>query len=283
MLRREQWHRLAPGIYSPPGAPPTPTLRMTAVQQLVPEAVASHRSAAGLHGLAVLRHRLEITVPVRRRPSVPGLTVHRATLPATDVVRPLGHHATSLHATSLPRTLVDLLRSAEVDEAVASPDSALHQRLITLSGLRSALDTRLTGRPRTRALGVLARTDPAAESPAESVARVRMQEAGLRPESQVRLTCAGGRRIRADFGFRAEGLLIEIEGYAWHGTRADHERDVRRYKTSSTAPASAASSAGTRPPGPHLTAESGAIPRENPPVSRGNAPSPQGSRPCPGG
>jgi very-short-patch-repair endonuclease len=36
-------------------------------------------------------------------------------------------------------------------------------------------------------------------------------------------------RSAPDFFFRHEGLVVEIEGYAFHGTRAAHERDVLRF------------------------------------------------------
>ncbi|MEU9704643.1 hypothetical protein [Streptomyces sp. NPDC047981] len=71
--------------------------------------------------------------------------------------------------------------------------------------------------------------DPACGSPAETVARLHMRDAGLRPESQPLLGSRSGRRLRPDFLFRRAGLAVEIEGYAYHGTRQAHDRDVRRY------------------------------------------------------
>jgi very-short-patch-repair endonuclease len=56
-----------------------------------------------------------------------------------------------------------------------------------------------------------------------------MYDAGLRPESQVELHTPYGRRVVLDFLFRDEGLAVEIEGYAYHGTRDAHRRDVARY------------------------------------------------------
>ncbi|MFD5738174.1 hypothetical protein ACFXJM_09235 [Streptomyces massasporeus] len=46
-----------------------------------------------------------------------------------------------------------------------------------------------------------------------------MTDAALRPESQVELFTPAGRRVVLDFLFRREGLAVEIEGYAYHGTR----------------------------------------------------------------
>ncbi|MEU1375246.1 hypothetical protein ABZ442_16490 [Streptomyces triculaminicus] len=76
----------------------------------------------------------------------------------------------------------------------------------------------------------LALADPRAGSPAETLARLRMHDAGLHPETQaVPVVPATGRRIYPDFLFRRQGLVVETEGYAWHGSRAQHQRDVIRF------------------------------------------------------
>jgi very-short-patch-repair endonuclease len=71
--------------------------------------------------------------------------------------------------------------------------------------------------------------DPNSGSPAETVARLRLHDAGLRPESQAELRTPDGRRSYLDFLFRAEGLAVEIEGYTYHGTRESHRQDVARF------------------------------------------------------
>ncbi|MEV4440931.1 hypothetical protein AB0K09_18315, partial [Streptomyces sp. NPDC049577] len=82
----------------------------------------------------------------------------------------------------------------------------------------------------------LALADPRAGSPAETVARLRMHDAGLYPETQVLLVAPSGRRAYPDFFFRAQGLVVEIEGYAWHGSRAQHQRDTARFNDLSACP-----------------------------------------------
>ncbi|MFE2985468.1 hypothetical protein [Streptomyces sp. NPDC059262] len=71
--------------------------------------------------------------------------------------------------------------------------------------------------------------DPGAGSPAETVARLRLHDAGLRPESQVELRTPDGRRRFLDFLFRTEALAVEIDGYADHGSREAHRRDIDRF------------------------------------------------------
>ncbi|WP_229863962.1 hypothetical protein [Streptomyces djakartensis] len=171
-----------------------------------------------------------------------GLRVHRGVLGAGEVVEMRGHGG--LRATTVDRTLADLLVSGPRDEALVAVESALTYRTVTVGGggggrrvrrapltrvgaLASALDGRPHGGVRGRAWLTLA--DPASGSPAETVARLRMYDAGLRPETQAELVGAGGRGLRCDFLFRAEGVAVEIEGYAYHGRREDHRRDVGRF------------------------------------------------------
>ncbi|MFF0437665.1 endonuclease domain-containing protein [Streptomyces sp. NPDC004327] len=138
--------------------------------------------------------------------------------------------------TTPARTVGDLMRRGTREEAVVTADSALAHR--TVRGVRRAplvhgdqlaaeLAPRRPGAARARAWLSLA--DPAAGSPAETIARLRMHDADLHPESQPLLRSRAGRALRPDFLFRGAGLAVEIEGYAFHGTRRAHERDVDRY------------------------------------------------------
>ncbi|WP_244318331.1 endonuclease domain-containing protein [Streptomyces brevispora] len=80
-----------------------------------------------------------------------------------------------------------------------------------------------------RARSLLPLLDPLAGSPAETVARLLLHDSGLHPETQAELRTPNGRNLRPDFFFRAEGLVVEIEGYAFHGTREAHAEDLRRF------------------------------------------------------
>ncbi|MER8044838.1 hypothetical protein [Streptomyces sp. NPDC094032] len=143
-----------------------------------------------------------------------------------------------LRVTRPARTVADLIRAAATREAaVVVADSALSRRFV--AGLRrepvvgreelaEALAVpRRPGGPRAR--GWLPLAEPGSGSPAETVARLRMRDAGLFPETQPALRTAAGRPLHPDFYFRAAGLAVEIEGFAFHGTRQAHERDVQRF------------------------------------------------------
>ncbi|GAA2764756.1 hypothetical protein GCM10010103_37970 [Streptomyces paradoxus] len=194
----------------------------------------SHRSAAALW-------RIETLTPVAEAPlefldpdlsfrgKAKGVHVRRMFLAPEDVALRQG-----LRVTSPVRTLVDLLRSLPRDDAFVALESAVtHRRagsarrapLAGLDAVAAAHPSR--GSAKTRRW--LDLCDPRAGSPAETVARLRMADTGLRPETQVELFTPLGRRVVLDFLFRREGLAVEIEGYAYHGTREAHRRDVSRF------------------------------------------------------
>ncbi|WP_326797630.1 endonuclease domain-containing protein [Streptomyces sp. NBC_01808] len=149
-----------------------------------------------------------------------------------------------LRVTDAARTLVDLLRTAERDAALVAVESALTRRplgpgggwprrwreqVTDLHAVSEALAGIGQRRGVVQARQRLALVDPRSGSPAETVARLRMYDAGLRPLSQMPFTAPNGRRIRVDFFFPAAGLVVEIEGYGFHGSRAAHLADVERF------------------------------------------------------
>ncbi|MGK5731780.1 hypothetical protein [Streptomyces sp. URMC 124] len=223
-LRRAGWSRLHAGAWAEPGREADLRLRLRALQVHHPELVASHSSAAAAHGIVLMRPcRPELTsLEGRRRRS--GIVFHRAPLAESEVTV-----VADVRVTTAVRTLSDLLRALPPDEAVIAADSALAHGLARREDVALALEE-ASRRPGIKsARRALALTDPASGSPAETKARLEMGRAGLHPESQAEVTTARGRTVRLDFLFRAEGLGIEIEGFAWHGTRAAHQNDTMRF------------------------------------------------------
>jgi very-short-patch-repair endonuclease len=196
----------------------------------------SHQSAAALWRIETLASgadaRLEFIDPVRSaRPEGKGVHAHRIALATDDVVDVQG-----LRVTGPVRTVADLLRAGPRDNALVALESALSYRrvgqvrrapLTRLDAITAALDPSLRGSAGAHRL--LQLCDPQAGSPAETIARLRMHDAGLRPESQIELITPAGRQLFLDFLFRREGLGVEIEGYAYHGTREAHRRDIARF------------------------------------------------------
>ncbi|MCX5410420.1 hypothetical protein [Streptomyces sp. NBC_00059] len=240
-LNAQGWQRVVPGSWASPGMELTPQLKARAVQILHPRLTFSHRAAASIHLIELLREAVEFTDPDSPTGRRHGFPVHRASLPRGEICTRDG-----LRATTPLRTLRDLLLSGPRDEALVAVDSALgvrtvrgtrRSRLTTLPLLAAACATHPTrrhGAPRAQGWPALA--DPLSGSPAETVARLRMHDAGLHPVSQAELVTPNGRRLRADFLFVREGVVVEIEGYAYHGSRGAHRRDLDRFNALSSCP-----------------------------------------------
>ncbi|WP_447039116.1 hypothetical protein [Streptomyces sp. DSM 118878] len=238
-LAAEGWTRIPGGGWAEPGRAVDWRLRLWAGQLSIPGLVASHRSAARLWGIEVLTEALEFTDPSRCRRKA-SARVHWLPLAPADTALRDG-----LRVTTVSRTLADLLRGGPREEAVVAVDSALSRR--AYGGLRrgplipgrEALTEALSPPSlpgESRARRWLALADPASGSPAETVARLRMHDAGLHPSSQAELLTPAGRRLRPDFLFREEGVAVEVEGYAYHGTREAHRRDLHRFNDLGSCP-----------------------------------------------
>ncbi|MFF0556933.1 hypothetical protein [Streptomyces sp. NPDC004266] len=245
-LRRDGWQRICRGAWAAPGREVDWRLRATALQLLRPELVCSHGTAARLHRIEVLGgesppRRLDFTAPPPARPARGDLIRIHTTAFLTDGDRSVRR---GLRTTTPARTVGDLIRAAATrEEAVVVADSALARRavegvrreaLVRHEDLAAELAAPRRGAARARAW--LRLTEPASGSPAETVARLRIRDAALTPESQPTLLTAAGKPLRPDFLFRAEGLAVEIEGHAFHGTRRAHERDVARFNALQSCP-----------------------------------------------
>ncbi len=196
-------------------------LLRAALAELAVGAVASHVSAAVVHGLptwGLALDRAHVTFARRtggRRDS--RLHVHTAPLHPDDVVVVDG-----LAATSPARTVVDVARCARFEPAVAVVDAALRiepgsSPLVTRAELDAAL-RRAKGWPGVPAARrVVAFADGRAESVGESRSRVAIALAGLPPpELQWPVRLAAG-TAWTDFAWPDRRTVGEFDGKVKYG------------------------------------------------------------------
>lgn len=187
--------------------------------------VASHEDAARLWGIDLVqpsRVRHVTVARCRSRARYPATKVHRADL--ADVAEVAG-----IPVTTAVRTVLDLCRTLPQAHAVAAADAALRKRLLTLPELLEAAAALAPacGRPQVRE--VVTRLDALSGSVLESLCRLCLEDAGLRPfETQYLVAAAGGTIGRVDFAWPEQRLVVEVDGYAFHADRSTYRNDRRR-------------------------------------------------------
>ena len=206
-------------------------LLRAALAELAPGSVASHVSAAVVHGLptwGLSLERAQVTVDRRSGGRVdPRVHVYTAPLHPDDVVTVDG-----LVVTSLARTVVDIARLMDLESAVVVADAVLRACRSTQAeetSLRSALVDALRrakgwpGVPAARRSVAFA--DGRAESVGESRSRVALARAGVpTPVLQMPVRHAGGTAY-VDFGWPEQRTIGEFDG------KAKYERLLRPGQT----------------------------------------------------
>jgi very-short-patch-repair endonuclease len=212
------------GVYLVSHPVPPPLAReLAAVLACAPGSLMSHRSAAQLWAMVpIVSGPVDVTVVGREPNRPPGLRVHGARdLSAADVRT---HHGIALTAPA--RTLLDLA-------AVASPrdlERALAEAQVRHLVDREELLALLRRAPRRRgSVALRALLDREAEpaltrSEAEERVLALVRAADLPPpEVNARVG-----RHEVDLLWRAQRLVVEVDGYAFHAGRAAFERDRLR-------------------------------------------------------
>lgn len=199
---------------------------MAAVLAAGPGSVVSHRSAAALWGLRpTAQPRLDVTAP-RKLQSRAGLRLHHAVLPADETTV---HHG--IPVTTAARTLLDLAAVVEPHALERALERAQALRLADSVALPDLL-ARYPGRRGTVAVRAIldqGRLGTAVtRSELEDAFLAFLDRFGLpRPAVNVVLQLRGG-SVEADCVWREQGVVVELDGYATHGTRSAFERDRAR-------------------------------------------------------
>jgi predicted transcriptional regulator of viral defense system len=180
-----------------------------------PGSVASHQSAAIIHGLSVLTPAEAGLVTLTRSPSDGKSRSARARARVHIADLPPGH-VTSCHGapvTTVARTVIDLARSLPFADGVVAADSALRAGQTSHAELAatSAACARWPGVR--RAERVSAFSDPRSESVLESIARVAFAEHELPPpDLQAWVGDEEGVIGRADFLWPQHRTIGEADG-----------------------------------------------------------------------
>jgi hypothetical protein len=168
---------------------------------------------------------IDVTVPIWRR-SRGTLRFHQARIPNDERTIHEG-----IPITTVPRTLLDLSAVLDPHGLERAINQAEVLRLTDPLTLADLVD-RYPGRRGLATLRlVLAEASfggNATRSELEDRFLAFLADHGLpRPEVNARLN-TGGRTYEVDCLWRSAGLVVELDGYAAHGTRAAFERDRAR-------------------------------------------------------
>jgi hypothetical protein len=217
--------RLAPGAYADTSGLPVEAvhvLRLAAQLDRTDGLVASHASAAVLWQLPVRNQDLTTVhlSPVsdrRGKPKAgPGYHVHTLAVGPTDmgIVR-------GLPTTDPLRTVLDCARLMDADWGVAIADASLHRGLVGTEDLVAAAKGARRTHGSARARSLPSHCSAAAESPGESLLRLRLLRMGLTPREQVSMPWVEG-SPRVDF--LVGSLVIEFDGRAKYEIEGDAAR-----------------------------------------------------------
>ena len=185
-------------------------------------ALLSHRSAAAhLELLPSARSTVEVTtIRGRTRSGRPGIVVHqvRHLHPADRFLRD------GIPVTSVARTLLDLAEVVPLRQLERAFEEAERLRVLDLGALEQ-LCARSRGRRGLRPLGSLL----SVAQPSVSATRSELERRFLRlcreadlPTPSVNALVAG---LEVDAVWWNQRLVVELDGHAFHGTRAAFERD----------------------------------------------------------
>lgn len=219
----DRLHRIHRGVYLVGHQVPPPYAReLAAALACGPGALVSHRSAAALWSLPTSdQQEVDVTASRGRTPR-PGIRLHRVLdlAPRHRTVR-LG-----VPVTTPIRTLFDLAQIVEARELERAYEEAWVKRLVNARRLAVELE-RSPGRRGAAALRKLLERE-AEPTLTRREAEIRLRELVRSAELPVPETNVRVGRYEVDVLWRAERLVVEVDSWRWHSSRAAFERDRRR-------------------------------------------------------
>jgi hypothetical protein len=218
-VRTRRLHRLHRGVYAVGHDALKPEAHwLAAVLACGEGAVLSHASAAAHWGIRPSAAALvDVTVPARSgRGRRNGIRVHRSgRLRATEVTVHEG-----IPVTTVARTLLDLADTLQDQALKRTIDEAEYQRLLDMTPLIAVVQ----GNPGRRGAKVLELARAAPEL-TRSELEQRFLELVTRRGLPRPLLGARVEGYEIDFLWPADKVIVEVDGFAAHGTRSAFERD----------------------------------------------------------
>lgn len=224
-VKRRRLERVARSVYRIPGLEGPRADLVATVLAFGAHAVASHETAGSLHGLLEQPAAKMVVSTSRGHPDRhEHVVLHRVRLAADERTTCDG-----VPVTSIPRTLLDL--------AAVLPDRRLEQTLARALQLEGAAVDELhkllaryprrAGTPRLRAL--LNTDEPPVMTRSEAEERfLTLVRTARLPAPRVNVRLHG---YEVDFCWSAHGVVVEIDGLAFHSTRTAQQRDRHRDST----------------------------------------------------
>lgn len=227
-VRSGEWLRLDAAVFGHVAATPTWERSVMAAVLAEPWAVASHRSAAILHGLDGFRRgRPEITILPGANARGRLAIAHRGVDVRTTVVR-------GIPSVTLDQVFIDLAQVASEPRLRAALAAQADQRPTLLDSVRDRYcELAPRGGRNLRKLQAVLDRFGAGDVPTGSELEVQLARVMSDPrippiswQAPFPGRCAGAQRV--DGLIPAWSLVIEGDGRAWHTRAEDFERDRRR-------------------------------------------------------
>jgi very-short-patch-repair endonuclease len=219
------WHRQHHGVYCVGDPALIPLAAESAALLAVGEgSLLSHGSAGAIWGLCQRpADQVSVTLTGRRARGRHGISLRCLdTLERADMSTRQG-----LALTAPGRTIIDMSAGAGIGELAVMLEVAWERRLVTEETLLAAAERAPTndpGRARVQAVLSAGRDSGFTRSHGERRLRSLLKAAEL-PQPVANHHVAG---LLVDFYWPEAGLVLEVDGFRFHGSRAAFERDRRR-------------------------------------------------------
>jgi very-short-patch-repair endonuclease len=218
-----EWQRVRGPVFAFRGRPLIPRVLIAAAHLSTPGSVIAGPSAALWYDLPVTRPGIWLWTGPNGRGSVEGVRLLRDRLADEDVRRGDG-----VLVTSPGRTVFDCLRVMPEDGALTVLDRALQQGWAWSGELAQRMRDHAGGRSVSRAARLLLMA-AGTRSTAERLAVKLLRDAGIGGwVANAEIRDRAGLVGYGDIVFRTARVVVEIDGWTYHGDRERFQRDRTR-------------------------------------------------------